>query len=56
MGIFENKKVEVVIWLEDILLIKVEEGLFKVIVDFMLFRGVYYEICCIDNKGYEWVI
>ncbi len=22
----------------------------------MLFRGVHYEICCIDNKGYEWVI
>ena len=22
----------------------------------MLFRGVHYEICCIDRKGYEWVI
>ena len=25
-------------------------------VDSMLFRGVHYEICCIDRKGYEWVI
>ena len=22
----------------------------------MLFRGVHYEICCKDRKGYEWVI
>ena len=56
MGIPENKKVEVVIRPEDISLIKAEEGLFKATVDSMLFRGVHYEICCIDNKGYEWVI
>lgn len=56
MGIPENKKVEVVIRPEDISLIKAEEVLFKATVDSMLFRGVHYEICCIDNKGYEWVI
>ncbi len=56
MGIPENKKVEVVIRPEDISLIKAEEGFFKATVDSMLFRGVHYEICCIDNKGYEWVI
>ncbi len=56
LGIPENKKVEVVIRPEDISLIKAEEGLFKATVDSMLFRGVHYEICCIDNKGYEWVI
>ncbi|EZY90304.1 TPA: ABC transporter ATP-binding protein [Staphylococcus aureus] len=56
MGIPENKKVEVVIRPEDISLIKAEEALFKATVDSMLFRGVHYEICCIDNKGYEWVI
>ncbi|HGO3422297.1 TPA: ABC transporter ATP-binding protein [Staphylococcus aureus] len=56
MGIPENKKVEVVIRPEDISLIKAEEELFKATVDSMLFRGVHYEICCIDNKGYEWVI
>ncbi|WP_088808447.1 ABC transporter ATP-binding protein [Staphylococcus argenteus] len=56
MGIPANKKVEVVIRPEDISLIKAEEGLFKATVDSMLFRGVHYEICCIDRKGYEWVI
>ena len=56
MGIPENKKVEVVIRPEDISLIDKEQGLFKATVDSMLFRGVHYEICCIDRKGYEWVI
>ncbi len=51
--VFLNKKREVVIRPEDISLIKAEEGLFKATVDSMLFRGVHYEICCIDNKGYE---
>lgn len=54
--VFLKIKVEVVIRPEDISLIKAEEGLFKATVDSMLFRGVHYEICCIDNKGYEWVI
>lgn len=56
MGIPSGKKVEVVIRPEDISLIDVNQGLFKAKVDSMLFRGVHYEICCIDRKGYEWVI
>ena len=56
MGITENKKVEVVIRPEDISLVSQNDGLFKAKVDSMLFRGVHYEICCIDEKGYEWVI
>ncbi|MGW7797564.1 ABC transporter ATP-binding protein [Staphylococcus xylosus] len=56
MGIDSQKKVEVVIRPEDISLIAAEEGLFEVTVDSMLFRGVHYEINCIDRKGYEWMI
>ncbi|MGW7975562.1 ABC transporter ATP-binding protein [Staphylococcus xylosus] len=56
MGIASQKKVEVVIRPEDISLIAAAEGLFEVTVDSMLFRGVHYEINCIDRKGYEWMI
>ncbi|MCG7338782.1 ABC transporter ATP-binding protein [Staphylococcus sp. ACRSN] len=56
MGIKEGENVEVVIRPEDISLIAAEEGLFEVTVDTMLFRGVHYEINCIDRKGYEWMI
>ena len=52
----QAKNVEVVIRPEDISLIEADKGLFKATVDSMLFRGVHYEICCIDRKGYEWVI
>ena len=47
---------EVVIRPEDISLVSQNDGLFKAKVDSMLFRGVHYEICCKDRKGYEWVI
>ena len=53
MGIPSGKKVEVVIRPEDISLIEAEAGLFKATVDSLLFRGVHYEICCVDRKGYE---
>lgn len=56
MGIPANQKVEVVIRPEDISLIEADKGLFQVKVDSMLFRGVHYEICVVDRKGYEWVI
>lgn len=56
MGIPSGKKVEVVIRPEDISLIEAEAGLFKATVDSLLFRGVHYEICCVDRKGNEWVI
>nr|WP_269668430.1 ABC transporter ATP-binding protein [Staphylococcus arlettae] len=56
MGITSDRQVEVVIRPEDIILSSHEQGLFEVTVDSMLFRGVHYEICCIDRKGYEWVI
>ena len=49
-GIPSGKNVEVVIRPEDISLIEADKGLFKATVDSMLFRGVHYEICCIDRK------
>ena len=55
-GIPSGKDVEVVIRPEDISLVEASQGLFEVTVDSMLFRGVHYEICCIDRKQYEWVI
>ncbi|SCS49253.1 ABC transporter ATP-binding protein [Staphylococcus caeli] len=56
MGIPSQKKVEIVIRPEDISLVDAQNGLFEVTVDSMLFRGVHYEINCIDRKGYEWMI
>ena len=53
---FHLGKIEVVIRPEDISLVESTQGLFTATVDSMLFRGVHYEICCIDEKGYEWVI
>ncbi|KRG10637.1 ABC transporter ATP-binding protein [Staphylococcus sp. NAM3COL9] len=55
-GIPSQQQVEVVIRPEDISLIQAEQGLFEVTVTSMLFRGVHYEINCIDSKGYEWLI
>lgn len=56
MGIPPQQHVEVVIRPEDISLVQLEQGLFEVTVASMLFRGVHYEINCIDSKGYEWLI
>ena len=56
MGIPENKTVDVVIRPEDTELTSTDKGLFIAEVDTMLFRGVHYDINCIDEKGYEWMI
>lgn len=56
MGIPSQQQVEVVIRPEDIALVTPNEGLFEVTVDSMLFRGVHYEINCVDRKGYEWMV
>ena len=56
MGITGNKKVEVVIRPEDISLVSKNDGLFKAKVDSMLFRGVHYEICCLDDQYNEWIV
>lgn len=56
MGIPSQQQVEVVIRPEYIALVNHNEGLFEVTVDSMLFRGVHYEINCVDRKGYEWMV
>ena len=56
MGIPSQQQVEVVIRPEDIALVSPGDGLFEVTVESMLFRGVHYEINCVDRKGYEWMV
>lgn len=56
MGIPSGQKIEVVIRPEDITITTPDKGLFQAKVDAMLFRGVHYEINCIDQEGYEWMI
>lgn len=51
-----GKKVDVIIRPEDISLIDAAQGLFKATVHSTLFRGVHYEITCIDEQGYQWTI
>jgi len=55
-GIPTQQQVDVIIRPEDISLEPPNHGLFEVTVDSMLFRGVHYEMNCVDKKGYEWLI
>lgn len=53
-GMRENEPVEVVIRPEDLVVVKPEDGNIRVRVDSRLFRGVYYELDCIDQDGNHW--
>ena len=55
-GMKENEPVDIVMRPEDITLVPVEKGKLKATVDTLLFRGVHYEIFCIDSEGNEWVV
>lgn len=55
-GFKQNAKVDVVIRPEDIEITSPELGKVQAVVDSTLFRGVHYEICCIDEAGNEWII
>ncbi|MBU0278818.1 ABC transporter ATP-binding protein [Gemella sp. zg-1178] len=55
-GLPKNKRVEVVIRPEDLEITSVEKGKIKVVVDTQLFRGVHYEICCLDDQYNEWIV
>jgi len=55
-GMRENEPVEVVIRPEDLAIISPEEGKVAVKVLTQLFRGVYYEIVAVDERGNEWLI
>lgn len=53
-GFEKNENIEVVIRLEDIKMVKLEEGMLKGKVIFIVFKGVYYEIELNEN-GRLWI-
>ncbi|WP_099223549.1 ABC transporter ATP-binding protein [Listeria costaricensis] len=55
-GFHPNEVVEIVIRPEDLEITAAEKGKLQVTVDWMLFRGVHYEIGCIDVDGNEWLV
>ncbi|KJR51546.1 spermidine/putrescine ABC transporter ATP-binding protein [Listeria innocua] len=55
-GFRPNEVVEVVIRPEDLEITSAEKGKLQVTVDWMLFRGVHYEVGCIDTDGNEWLV
>lgn len=55
-GIMPNTSVDVMIRPEDIYFGEHNKGKLNVTVDSVLFKGVHYEICCLDEDGYEWVM
>ena len=55
-GLDKNKRVEVVIRPEDLEITSAEKGKINVVVDTQLFRGVHYEICCLDDQYNEWIV
>lgn len=55
-GFNAHEAVEVVIRPEDLEIAPPEKGLLQVRVDSQLFRGVHYEICCVDEDGNEWLV
>ncbi|EFQ9785029.1 ABC transporter ATP-binding protein [Listeria monocytogenes] len=55
-GFRPNEVVEVVIRPEDLEITSAEKGHLQVTVYWMLFRGVHYEVGCIDTDGNEWLV
>ncbi|MHC5251173.1 ABC transporter ATP-binding protein [Listeria kieliensis] len=55
-GFNENETVEVVIRPEDLEITAADKGKLQVEVDWVLFRGVHYEMGCIDVDGNEWLV
>ena len=55
-GMRPNEPVEVVLRPEDLSLTTPENGKLVVTVDTQLFRGVHYEMNCIDADGNEWMV
>ncbi|CAM4133562.1 MULTISPECIES: ABC transporter ATP-binding protein [Listeria] len=55
-GFNPNEVVEVIIRPEDLEITTEEKGNLRVTVDWVLFRGVHYEIGCIDEDGNEWLV
>ena len=41
---------------EDLEITSADKGKISVVVDTQLFRGVHYEICCLDDQYNEWIV
>lgn len=55
-GFNRGEAVEIVIRPEDLEITTAAKGKLQVKVDSQLFRGVHYEISCIDKDGNEWLV
>ncbi len=55
-GFSENEPIDIVIRPEDVAITTVEEGNIRVRVDSQLFRGVHYEIFCLDEEENGWLV
>lgn len=55
-GVHPGEPVEIVIRPEDLEITKREQGKLQVRVDSQLFRGVHYELSCLDEAGNEWLV
>ncbi|MHC5215566.1 ABC transporter ATP-binding protein [Enterococcus sp. LJL128] len=55
-GMRPNEPVEVVLRPEDLTITTPEKGKLTATVDTQLFRGVHYEIICVDEQKNEWMV
>ncbi|KIL49178.1 ABC transporter ATP-binding protein [Jeotgalibacillus campisalis] len=55
-GLQRDEPVEVVIRPEDLTITEESAGKLQVKVDSQLFRGVHFEICCVDEFDNEWLV
>ncbi|MGX7014825.1 ABC transporter ATP-binding protein [Vagococcus silagei] len=55
-GMRPNEPVEIVIRPEDVNIVPKEQGNLQAVVETQLFRGVHYEIFCLDADGNEWMV
>lgn len=55
-GMRPNEPIEIMIRPEDLSIVPVDQGKLKAKVDSLLFRGVHYEIFCVDTEGNEWTV
>lgn len=55
-GMKKNESVEVVIRPEDLVVVSPNEGKINVTVESSLFRGVHYELNCVDDDHNHWMV
>ena len=55
-GMRKNEPIDIMIRPEDLSIVPVNKGKLVATVDSLLFRGVHYEIFCIDKEGNEWTV